>query len=141
MRHPEAFGASYDDEVKQPLDWFANRLAATAVFGGFEATGALVGVAGLMIPTALKTKHKGVLWGMYVLEVARGSGLSQRLVEAVIDEARGKVEQVQLTVGASNAPAVRLYSRLGFVGYGLEKRALHVDGHYFDEMLMALALV
>lgn len=26
-RHPEAFGASYEDETKQPLDWFTNRLA------------------------------------------------------------------------------------------------------------------
>lgn len=141
LRHPEAFGASYEDEAKQPLDWFANRLATTAVFGGFDASGALVGVAGLMIPIAIKTRHKGFLWGMYVHQAARGSGLSQRLVEAVIDDARGKVEQLQLTVVASNAPAVRLYSKLGFVDYGLEKRALHVDGHYFDEMLMALALV
>lgn len=141
LRHPEAFGASYDDELKQPLDWFANRLAATVVIGGFDATGALVGVAGLTIPTAIKTKHKGSLWGMYVLEAARGSGLSRRLVEAVIDEARGKVEQLQLTVVASNAPAVRLYNKLGFVDYGLERRALHVDGRYFDELLMALALV
>ncbi|WP_053251746.1 GNAT family N-acetyltransferase [Ensifer adhaerens] len=58
-------------------------------------------------------------------------------VEAVIDEARGKVEQLQLTVVSSNAAAIQLYSKLGFVGYGLEKRALRVDGQYFDEMLMA----
>ncbi|WP_457583407.1 N-acetyltransferase family protein [Ensifer canadensis] len=139
-RHPEAFGASFEDEAKQPLDWFANRLAMTTVVGGFDAAGALMGVAGLTVPSATKTKHKGILWGMYVLEQARGSGLSRQLVEAVIDEARGKVEQLQLTVVSSNAAAIRLYSKLGFVGYGLEKRALHVDGLYFDEMLMARAL-
>lgn len=58
----------------------------------------------------------------------------------MIDEARGKVEQLQLTVVSSNAAAIQLYSKLGFVGYGLEKRALRVDGHYFDEMLMARPL-
>ncbi len=72
---------------------------------------------------------------------ARGSGVSKRLVEAVIDEARGKVEQLQLTVVSSNVVAIRLYSKLGFVSYGLEARALCVDGQYFDEMLMALPLV
>lgn len=139
-RHPESFGASYEDEAKQPLDWFANRLTVAAIIGAFDAAGALAGVAGLTIPSAIKTRHKGVLWGMYVLEAARGSGVSKRLVEAVIDEARGKVEQLQLTVVSSNAAAIRLYSKLGFVGYGLEARALCVDGQYFDEMLMALPL-
>ncbi len=140
LRHPEAFGASHEDEAKQPPEWFANRLAMAAIFGGFDAAGTLVGVAGLSIPNAIKSKHKGILWGMYVVEAARASGLARRLVEAVIDEARGKVEQLQLTVVASNAPALRLYSKLGFVGYGLEKRALCVDGQYFDETLMALSL-
>ncbi|NRP19258.1 Mycothiol acetyltransferase [Ensifer adhaerens] len=137
-RHPESFGASYEDEAKQPLDWFANRLTVAVIVGAFDTVGALVGVAGLTIPSAIKTRHKGILWGMYVLEAARGCGVSQRLVEAVIDEARGKVEQLQLTVVSSNAVAIRLYSKLGFVGYGLEARALCVDGQYFDEMLMAL---
>jgi RimJ/RimL family protein N-acetyltransferase len=140
-RHPEAFGASYEDEARQPLEWFANRLAAAAIIGAFDAAGALVGVAGLTIPGAIKTRHKGILWGMYVVEAARGSGLSQQLVEAVIDEARGKVEQLQLTVVSSNAVAIRLYSKLGFASYGLETRALCVDGQYFDEVLMALPLL
>ncbi|MCY1250884.1 hypothetical protein D9M72_645760 [compost metagenome] len=66
--------------------------------------------------------------------------MSRRLVEAVVDEARGKVEQLQLTVVSSNAAAIRLYSKLGFAEYGLEKRALRIDGQYLDEVLMALAL-
>jgi RimJ/RimL family protein N-acetyltransferase len=140
-RHPESFGASYEDEAKQPLEWFAHRLTVAAIVGGFDPAGGLVGVAGLTIPGAIKTRHKGILWGMYMVEAARGSGLSQRLVEAVIDEARGKVEQLQLTVVSSNAAAIRLYSKLGFVGYGLETRALCVDGQYFDEVLMALPLL
>lgn len=99
-----------------------------------------MGVVGLTIQNALKTRRKGILWGMYMLEEARGTGLSRRLVEAVIDEARGKVEQLQLTVVSSNAAAIQLYSKHGFVDYGLEKRVPRVDGQYFDEMLMARPL-
>ena len=41
-RHPEAFGAAFEDEAKQPLDWFVNRLTIATVIGGFDAAGGLV---------------------------------------------------------------------------------------------------
>jgi hypothetical protein len=41
--NPEAFGASYAEEADQPLERFADRLAADAVFGGYDNTGALRG--------------------------------------------------------------------------------------------------
>jgi RimJ/RimL family protein N-acetyltransferase len=43
---------------------------------------------------------------------------------------------VQLTVVSENEAARRLYGALGFVEYGLEKRALKQDGRYYDEVLM-----
>ena len=67
---------------------------------------------------------------------ARKSGLGKRLVAAVLDHARGRVEMVQLTVVSENEAARRLYEAMGFVEYGYEKRALKQDGRYFDEVLM-----
>lgn len=134
---PASFGASFEEESGQPLSWFAERLESHDVFGGWAADGALMGVVGLLVPHAAKLRHKGVLWGMFVRSEARGTGLAAALVERAIEHVGDRVEAIRLTVVATNIPAIRLYTRLGFLTYGLEPRALKVEGRYHDEMLMA----
>lgn len=141
--HPEAFAASWEDEAARPLSWFAERLERNAVFGawaGAAGDGAMDGVAGLLVPDAAKLRHKGVLWGMYVRPRARGAGVGAALVARVLGHARGVVEEVRLSVVASNTAAVRLYEAAGFGRYGLERRALKVAGRHHDEALMAARL-
>jgi RimJ/RimL family protein N-acetyltransferase len=46
------------------------------------------------------------------------------------------VELLQLAVVSDNEPARRLYARLGFVEYGIEKKSLKQGGRYTDEVLM-----
>ena len=67
-------------------------------------------------------------------------GLAAALVQQVVEHARTLVEEVCLTVVASNAAAIRLYGAAGFKEYGLERRALKVGSEYYDEVLMALPL-
>jgi ribosomal protein S18 acetylase RimI-like enzyme len=139
--HPEAFGASWEEEAARPLSWFAERLERNAVFGGWTGGGAaMAGVAGLLVPEAAKLRHKGVLWGAYVRPPARRAGLGAALVAAVLAHARGVVEEVRLSVVASNAAAARFYATAGFERYGIERRALRVAGRYYDEALMAVRL-
>ena len=133
--HPEAFGASFDNEAAQPLAFFSGRLANNVIFGGFQDQ-TLLGTAGFMLQSGAKREHKGMFWGMYVRPAARGTGLSRRLVEAVLDHARGRVELIQLTVVADNTVARRLYASLGFEPYGVEVKSLKVEGRYLDEVLM-----
>lgn len=141
-RHPEAFGASYEEEVRQTLDDSRRRLESGIVFGARrKGLPALDGIAGLFIPEGIKTRHKGVLWGMYVRPEARGLGLGSALVARVIEHAGGVVEELTLAVGTSNDQAVSLYRRAGFEEYGLEERALKVADRYYDEFLMRLMLV
>ncbi|WP_317935242.1 GNAT family N-acetyltransferase [Sporosarcina aquimarina] len=45
-----------------------------------------------------------------------------------------------ITVVTTNSTAKKLYTSLGFEKFGTEKRALKVDGDYFDEDLMVLFL-
>ena len=87
-----------------------------------------------------KESHKGLLWGMYVRDAARGSGAADALVGAVIGHARTEVESLLLAVGVHNEPAQRLYRRHGFVEYGREPRALKVGDVYYDEIMMRLEL-
>ncbi len=84
----------------------------------------------------LKVSHVGELWGMFVAPGHRKSGIGQALINAVIAHARGRVDQVHLTVVAENAGACRLYRRIGFQACGVEPRALRYDGRDFDEILM-----
>ena len=81
--------------------------------------------------------HKGVIWGMYVRPNARRAGIGRRLVEAILDHARQRVELIQLTVVRDNEQARHLYASLGFQEYGIERNALKQDGRYYDEVLLA----
>jgi ribosomal protein S18 acetylase RimI-like enzyme len=132
---PEAFGSTFEKESSESVQYFLDRLTRCAVFGGF-AGDRLVGVAGFYSFEDTKSRHKGVLWGMYVTPEARGSGLATALVETLLEHASKEVEQVQLTVVVSNPRARRFYQRMGFVEYGLEEKSLKYKGAYFDEVLM-----
>ena len=136
--HPEAFGSSWEYEAEKPISWWSQRLETNTVFGGWVNRSPLVGLAGLQ--ERVKSRHKGVLCGMYVRPEARGTGLAAALVQQVIEHARTVVEEIRLKVVASNAPARRLYSAAGFEEYGLERRALKIGCEYYDNVLMALPL-
>jgi RimJ/RimL family protein N-acetyltransferase len=136
---PEAFGSTFDAEFTKPLAWFFDRLSSSVVFGAIHDV-RILGVAGFAVRQEEKEAHKGLLWGMYVRPDARGAGVARRLVEAVIAHASARVELIQLSVVVGNERARRLYARLGFVEYGIEKNSLKFSGRYYDEILMAKEL-
>jgi RimJ/RimL family protein N-acetyltransferase len=137
---PHAFSSTLESEQDQPLDRFTARLANDFVLGAFRGP-RLAGIAGFYIQPKPKHTHKGMLWGMYVRPEARGSGIGRLLVEAIIGRARRHVELLQLFVVSDNLAARRLYARLGFVEYGVERHATKYRGQYHDDVLMALPLV
>lgn len=82
--------------------------------------------------------HAGTL-GLAVLPPYRGRKVGRRLAAATIDDAMRKgIERIELEVFASNANAIALYRRLGFVEEGRKRRARCVDGAYDDVLVMAL---
>ena len=144
---PEAFGSSYEEEVARPAAEFSRRLSQSpgAMFGAFAAaTGvaSLVATAGCYAEDGIKSCHKLHLVGMYVRPAYRRKGLAQRLVERVLDHARqiDGIAVVQLGVACDNSAARALYDRLGFKVYGIERKALKIDGRFLDEELRALEI-
>ncbi|MGQ3284480.1 GNAT family N-acetyltransferase [Bosea sp. (in: a-proteobacteria)] len=139
--HPEAFGASHEDEAARSLDMTTRRLDGgplNCVFGAFAGEN-LIGTAGFIVPDrSPKSRHKGLLVGVHVAPAHRGHGLGRALVKAVIDHARAHVVLLQAAAGVANAPALRLYESLGFRHYGREDKALRVDGVFIDEALIVL---
>lgn len=146
--HPDAFGASYDEEAAHPIEHTVERLRAAAaspddfILGAFD-DGILVGMVGFRRATYAKVRHQGFIWGMYTTHEVRGRGIGRALLAEAIRRARAipGVEQINLSVVAHNPAARTLYLSVGFEVYGLERRALKLpDGTYLDEEHMALWL-
>lgn len=133
--HPTAFAASYEEECDLPMPDFAARLEQLAVFGGFMG-GGLEGIATLQRFPQRKRRHVAMIWGMYVREARRGSGLAGAILRAVLAHAEREVDQVELYVAVGNERAGRFYRNLGFEPYGVMRRSLRVDGVDHDAEMM-----
>jgi ribosomal protein S18 acetylase RimI-like enzyme len=144
--HPEAFAASYEEEVEEPVERAAERLRPTSpdrvmVLGAF-LDGELVGITALVREWRQKVRHKASIAGMYVAPEARGQGVGKALLSAAITHARSlaELEEVDLWVNTENAPAIALYTSLGFEAYCTEPRSIKAGDRYYDVLAMALRL-
>jgi RimJ/RimL family protein N-acetyltransferase len=82
--------------------------------------------------------HAGWL-GMGVLKEYRGQGIGSALLYQTLAEARNRgLERVELSVFASNLPAIHLYEKFKFEIEGRKQRARKLDGSYDDIIVMAL---
>ncbi len=142
---PSAFMASPETELSEGIETCRERIAnggdKNVIFGCFFGT-EIVATVGLYQESALKAKHKGTIWGMYVKPEFRGKKVGRELLQMAIEHATDKLKltKIDLSVEASREAAKRLYSSLGFKTWGFEKSAICVDGKFFDEEYMSLFL-
>ncbi|MCF7760303.1 MAG: GNAT family N-acetyltransferase [Cephaloticoccus sp.] len=142
---PTAFGSSYEQESVQPPEFFAGRIANTVdrlVLGAFGGDD-LVGVVAFMRDSGVKTRHKGVIWGMYVHPDWRGKGIGRKLMLEILDrcEQMPDLRRVRLSVTGNNVAARKLYESLGFILYGVEVEALRAAGEFLPELHLVKTLV
>lgn len=105
-----------------------------------EAGGELVGHA-ILEPLKLAVTAHVVDLTMAVHEGYQGRGIGKRLLAHLLDWARAspKVERVELRVRSSNANAIALYRKLGFVEEGrMVKRLKLGPDRYLDDLVMGL---
>ncbi|MBM7702839.1 GNAT family N-acetyltransferase [Metabacillus iocasae] len=142
--HPDAFGASYEEEKNKPLSLYEGRFQSdqSYTFGAF-VEGELVGVVTLLLESAMKMKHRANIVAMYVTSSVRGQGIGKQLLLTALTQAKqlSTIEQVHLTVVSTNQAAKKLYESVGFQSYGIEKRALKIGDAYIDEELMVKYLI
>jgi ribosomal protein S18 acetylase RimI-like enzyme len=115
---PDAFWFTHADEaVYDEADW-RERIEGAWLVQVRDADGVL-GSAGLGSHWEPERATTATLFGMYVAPRARGRGVGEALVRAVLEEAarRGKSE-VLLEVTDTNTTAISLYERCGFVPTG-----------------------
>ncbi|MFZ1138746.1 MAG: GNAT family N-acetyltransferase [Candidatus Sulfotelmatobacter sp.] len=145
QRDPEAFSSSAEEHQSLSLDDVRARLSSGT--GDFFVAGAiddgcLLGMAGFYRERGPNTRHKGRVWGIYVTPERRGAGLGRRIMQAVLERgaAINGVEQILLSVTATQTAASALYRALGFQSFGCEPGALKVGDRYIDEEYMVLRL-
>lgn len=111
---PDAFWFTYTDEAGlDERGWRAQVERAWLVQA--RQGDQVLGSAGLGAHWEPGRESTATLFGMYVTPRARGRGVGELLVGAVLAEARrqGRAEVV-LEVAENNAPAIALYERCGF---------------------------
>ena len=137
LKHPEAFGASYQEESKLTEKAFQQGFGTCDIFCAF-VNDELVGCAGFFIYSSEKMAHRGCLFSMYTKDTHRNRGTADALIKTIITHAKQRVIQLHLTVVTINHAAYRLYKKNGFTIYGTEPRSLKIDDRFYDEHLMIL---
>nr|WP_292527935.1 GNAT family N-acetyltransferase [Methylocystis sp.] len=118
---PRAFRFAPADEAHIATDAVAARLTRDFVIGAFNADDSqMIGVGGLAWGGGVKTRHKALLYGMYVRATHRRSGAADEIMKRLINEAKQNVEILTLTVVSTNLRALRFYERWGFRVYALK---------------------
>ena len=153
---PEAFTSDFESAQPLPATHYAARLgqprddhfilgalaASTRASNPSDPSPALIGAVVCQREARRKTRHQAELVGMIVAPTARGQGVGRALLAAFDAQVRQVpgVEQIVLSVTASNAAALRLYEGAGFRRYGLLPRALKIGSTYHDKALMVKTL-
>jgi ribosomal protein S18 acetylase RimI-like enzyme len=142
QRDPEAFTSDFDSASALPPATYATRLGQPPddhfILGAFDASGAMLGAVVCERQARLKKRHEAELVGMIIAPEVRSRGIGKALLKEFDTLVRKlpKLEQVILSVTASNAHAVKLYENAGFVRYGLQPRAIKIGDAYHDKALM-----
>jgi ribosomal protein S18 acetylase RimI-like enzyme len=142
---PEAFSSSPEEHKVLSADEVKRRLGAGGggflVAGAFE-NGQLIGTAGFYREKGPKVRHKGRIWGVYVTPKQRGAGFGRKIMELALERGQAieGIEQVLLSVAATQTAAAKLYRSLGFEPFGREPRALKIGDRFIDEEYFILHL-
>ncbi len=122
---PQAFGQSYEEAVKHPEERWRQRLIdadqgkSWLVFAEHDEE--LIGMAGAhQWPEDIEA-NRAMIIAVYVDEAARGHGLGERLMQAVMDKmAAAGLASAILAVNPIQTAALRLYEKMGFRVTGTE---------------------
>ena len=138
---PEYFGSTYEEEVLNPKFFFEKYIEAASpdyvMFGAFDGE-RLIGITGFNRMARQRASHRGELVQVYVDSNYRGQNIGEKLLRQALDYAfrLDGIEQVQLSVIASNKIAIKLYEKLGFRTFGIQPRYFKAGETYMDQQFM-----
>lgn len=141
--YPMHFTSNYEDEKVKEKVFFQNSIEQSDVnnfvIGAF-IDDALVGISGFNRYDRKKIEHKGRIIQVYVNPDYQGQQIGLRIIKSTIAEAfkiEG-IEQIEIDVISSNKHAAKLYKKIGFEAYGVQKNFMKVNNSYYDHIMMML---
>jgi ribosomal protein S18 acetylase RimI-like enzyme len=104
-----------------------------------DLDGAVVGYVRLRPPTPMpESAHVVQVNGLAVTGAVRGRGVAAALLAAVEQQARQQgAGKITLRVLGTNAPALRVYERAGYVVEGILRAEFRIDGVDVDDYNLA----
>lgn len=99
----------------------------------------LISIASLNTTSSTRVGHNGD-FGITVKKEFWGIGIGAAMTNEIITFAKDHpiIKNIHLGVRAENDSAIKLYKKVGFVKTGVRKDYFHVNGKYYDEILMDL---
>ena len=124
---PLAYGSTFAREVDFPDELWVERMQHSAAWLAFEGEQPVGAVTMFHAPD--QPEDEALLVAMWVASHARGRGVADRLVEALLDHARQTgLRRVTLDVADGNARAIGFYERTGFTRTGRTGALPHNPG-------------
>lgn len=137
---PQAFGQSYEDAASHPEERWRQRLVDAVTGKNWlvfaERDGKLIGMSGAYQWPEDIQANRAMIIAVFVDEDARGQGIGEQLVRAVLDQlASAGIANAILAVNPEQTAAVRLYERMRFRRTGVEVNRMG-DGTDCEEIVM-----
>jgi len=131
-------------EQQRLLESHGKRVGAIALIAERPGRGRREPILGTLTLTSgslTRLSHSAEL-SMGVMQVAWGRGVGDALIQTAVAAARedASITKVSLQVFASNTPAIRLYTKYGFVPEGRLHRYARVGAEFEDIIPMGLWL-
>ncbi|WP_296382801.1 GNAT family protein [Winogradskyella sp.] len=142
-KYPMYFTSNYHDEKAKEKLFFQTYIEKSDVnnfvIGAFM-NDTLIGISGFNRYDRTKINHKGRIIQVYVNPDYQGRQIGLSLIKVTIDEAFKKkgIEQIEIDVISTNKHAEKLYKKIGFIEYGIQKNFIKVGGIYYDHKMMML---
>lgn len=129
----------YTITVEQEKSWISNfNKNPNALLQIAELNGELVGLLFFAANAKKKNSHTGE-FGVSVHPNFQGLGIGRALIETLLQWAKTnrQIEKVSLCVFATNANAIKLYQRMGFIEEGRQVKGVkQSNGNYVDVIQM-----
>ncbi|MBC7767792.1 MAG: GNAT family N-acetyltransferase [Phycisphaerales bacterium] len=137
---PLAFVETPANDAARPDSVLRDLLARGEGWGAFEGER----LVGKLVIDSLPydcLAHTRWVHAVYLHPDARGSGAGASLMQTAIEHAVARgARRIALWVNERNAPARRMYERLGFVETGRVPGGIRVGDAYVDDVLMCLSV-
>jgi RimJ/RimL family protein N-acetyltransferase len=140
---PTNFTSNYQDEKTKEKLFFQPHIEQSDtnnfVIGAFH-NNSLVGISGFNRHEREKRNHSGIIIQVYVTPEYQRKNIGQNIIKATLDEAFkiDGIEQIEIDVIAINENAEKVYKKIGFEEYGLQKNFLKINNTYYDHKMMMI---